>query len=140
MSQIKSLDGVFRLAHALKSQLQSQIDSLDLGVSAMHMRVMKIIHKQAPCTAMDIVNYLHRDKAQVTRLIKTLLDLGFIDKSANPDDQRSQLLVLTNKGNDALEQLAKIDTQVFAKMTTDINDVDLVDFMEIAARMSNNLR
>jgi len=65
MSDNTSLESIFRLVHSLKRQMSEQIESLDSEIAPMNIRVMKIITKKSPCTAIDIAHFLNRDKAQV---------------------------------------------------------------------------
>lgn len=105
----------------------------------MHVRVIKIISKQSPCTAMDVVNFLNRDKAQVTRLIKTLIEEGFIEKRPNPEDKRSQCLLTTEKGNEVLSNIKAVDAEIFQKMTLNVSEEELEAFQLVAGKLAENL-
>ena len=139
MSNPKSLDNLFHLVHVLKRQLHEQIEQLELPIAPMHVRVIKIISKQSPCTAMDVVNFLNRDKAQVTRLIKTLIEEGFIEKRPNPEDKRSQCLLTTEKGNEVLAKIKAVDTEIFQKMTLNVSEEELEAFQLVAGKLAENL-
>ncbi len=139
MSNPKSLDNLFHLVHVLKRQLHEQIEQLELPIAPMHVRVIKIISKQSPCTAMDVVNFLNRDKAQVTRLIKTLIEEGFIEKRPNPEDKRSQCLLTTEKGNEVLAKLKAVDAEIFQKMTLNVSEEELEAFQLVAGKLAENL-
>ncbi|WP_434528297.1 MarR family winged helix-turn-helix transcriptional regulator [Vibrio sp. K4] len=139
MSNPKSLDNLFHLVHVLKRQLHEQIEQLELPIAPMHVRVIKIINKQSPCTAMDVVNFLNRDKAQVTRLIKTLIEEGFIEKRPNPEDKRSQCLLTTEKGNEVLSKIKAVDAEIFQKMTLNVSEEELEAFQLVAGKLAENL-
>ncbi len=139
MSNPKSLDNLFHLVHVLKRQLHEHIEQLELPIAPMHVRVIKIISKQSPCTAMDVVNFLNRDKAQVTRLIKTLIEEGFIEKRPNPEDKRSQCLLTTEKGNEVLAKIKAVDTEIFQKMTLNVSEEELEAFQLVAGKLAENL-
>ncbi|GLR04072.1 MarR family transcriptional regulator [Vibrio hyugaensis] len=139
MSNPKSLDNLFHLVHVLKRQLHEQIEQLELPIAPMHVRVIKIISKQSPCNAMDVVNFLNRDKAQVTRLIKTLIEKGFIEKRPNPEDKRSQCLLTTEKGNKVLAKIKAVDAEIFQKMTLDVSVEELEAFQLVAGKLAENL-
>lgn len=139
MSNPKSLDNLFHLVHVLKRQLHEQIEQLELPIAPMHVRVIKIISKQSPCTAMDVVNFLNRDKAQVTRLIKTLIEEGFIEKRPNPEDKRSQCLLTTEKGNEVLSKIKAVDAEIFQKMTLNASEEELEAFQLVAGKLAENL-
>ena len=139
MSNPKSLDNLFHLVHVLKRQLHEQIEQLELPIAPMHVRVIKIISKQSPCTAMDVVNFLNRDKAQVTRLIKALIEEGFIEKRPNPEDKRSQCLLTTEKGNEVLSKIKAVDAEIFQKMTLNVSEEELEAFQLVAGKLAENL-
>ncbi|MET2849117.1 MarR family transcriptional regulator [Vibrio owensii] len=139
MSNPKSLDNLFHFVHVLKRQLHEQIEQLELPIAPMHVRVIKIISKQSPCTAMDVVNFLNRDKAQVTRLIKTLIEEGFIEKRPNPEDKRSQCLLTTEKGNEVLSKIKAVDAEIFQKMTLNVSEEELEAFQLVAGKLAENL-
>jgi DNA-binding MarR family transcriptional regulator len=140
MSDQSSLDSLFHLVHALKRQLHSQADKLELGLTPMHIRVIKIIERKKPCTALDITDFLGRDKAQVTRLISTLIDNGLVTKEPNPNDKRSQYLNTTAAGAEIVEKIKGIDAETVDVMTRDINAANLAEFQRIAEIMTRNLQ
>ncbi|MEC6814355.1 MarR family transcriptional regulator [Photobacterium toruni] len=140
MANNKTLDNLFQLVHALKRQLHEQIEHLDLGITPMHVRVIKIIHKMTPCTAVDIATVLERDKAQITRLVNTLIDKELITKIANPIDKRSSYLCITDSGMEIVKQLTVIDNTMQEKITTNISLDEIAVFQQLADKMTNNLR
>jgi DNA-binding MarR family transcriptional regulator len=139
MSENTSLESVFRLVHSLKRQMAEQIESLDYDIAPMHMRVMKIITKKSPCTSIDVAHYLNRDKAQVTRLINTLLAQSLLVKAPNPSDKRSHFLELTEAGQKVMACLADIDKQVLAAMAQGLSEEELDSFNATAEKMAKNL-
>ena len=139
MSDNTSLESIFRLVHSLKRKMSEQIESLDSEIAPMNIRVMKIITKKSPCTAIDIAHFLNRDKAQVTRLVNALINQELVKKSPNPEDKRSQLLVLTNKGEDIMTKVSNIDREMLQRMTKGMNEDDLEQFSQIASKMAQNL-
>ena len=100
---------------------------------------MKIITKKSPCTAIDIAHFLNRDKAQVTRLVNALINQELVKKSPNPEDKRSQLLVLTSKGEEIMNEVSNIDREMLQKMTKGMNEDELEQFSQIANKMAQNL-
>lgn len=139
MSDNTSLESIFRLVHSLKRKMSEQIESLDSEIAPMNIRVMKIITKKSPCTAIDIAHFLNRDKAQVTRLVNALINQELVKKSPNPEDKRSQLLVLTNKGEDIMAKVSNIDREMLQRMTKGMNEDELEQFSQIASKMAQNL-
>ncbi|MCM2680305.1 MarR family winged helix-turn-helix transcriptional regulator [Echinimonas agarilytica] len=139
MSQLRSLDDVFFLVHTLKRQMHERVEQLGLNITPMHVRVMKVIQRKSPCTAVDVAQFLHRDKGQITRLLNALLELELVQKVPNPEDKRSQCLLITDKGERIFKHVATIDTQVLDKMTQNITPEEIAEFQRIASRMAENL-
>ncbi len=139
MSDNTSLESICGLVHSLKRQISEQIESLDSDIPPMNIRVMKIITKKSPCTAIDIAHFLNRDKAQVTRLVNALINQELVKKSPNPEDKRSQLLVLTNKGEEIMTKVSNIDREMLQRMTKGMAEDELEQFRKVANKMAKNL-
>ncbi|QFT09554.1 MarR family winged helix-turn-helix transcriptional regulator [Vibrio sp. THAF190c] len=139
MSESKSLDSLFKLVHAVKRNVHEKIEALDLDIAPMHVRVLKIITKKPQCTAVDIANYLDRDKAQVTRLLSALIKQELIVKEPNPEDKRSQCLAITEHGKAIVDQLTEVDSEMFEKMKIGIDSDELATFERVAKAMAQNL-
>ncbi|KAB0303891.1 MarR family transcriptional regulator [Vibrio fortis] len=139
MSEGKSLDSLFKLVHAVKRNVHEKIEALDLDIAPMHVRVLKIITKKPQCTAVDIANFLDRDKAQVTRLLSALIKQELIVKEPNPEDKRSQCLAITERGKAIVDQLSEVDSEMFEKMKIGIDSDELATFERVAKTMAQNL-
>ena len=139
MSEGKSLDSLFKLVHAVKRNVHEKIEALDLDIAPMHVRVLKIIAKKPQCTAVDIANFLDRDKAQVTRLLSALIKQELIVKEPNPEDKRSQCLAITERGKAIVDQLSEVDSKMFEKMKIGIDSDELATFERVAKAMAQNL-
>ncbi len=139
MSENTSLEPIFRLLHLFKRQMAEQIGNLDYDIAPMHMRVLKIITKKSPCTSIDIAHYLDRDKAQVTRLINTLISEKLLIKAPNPADKRSHFLELTEAGKKVMSDVASIDRNVFKKLAQGIGEDELASFNATAEKMARNI-
>ncbi|MFA0442076.1 MarR family transcriptional regulator [Vibrio sp. 10N.286.49.C2] len=139
MPNQKSLDSLFHLMHAVKRNMHNHIEQLGLSIAPMHVRVLKIINAKDSCTAHDIASLLDRDKAQVTRLLNTLLAEAFIAKAPNPKDKRSQCLRVTDKGKEIVEKISGVDSHVLVNLTKGLSKDDLAKFQEIAEKMKHNM-
>lgn len=135
-----SLESLFQLVHAVKRQLHQAAERLDLDLSPMHIRVIKVIDRKGPCTAMDITGFLGRDKAQITRLLNLLIRKELVSREPNPGDKRSHYLQLTTSGQAMAGKLADLETEILARMTDNLSPQELQEFRRIAGIMADNLR
>lgn len=133
------LESLFHLVHTVKRRLHQQAGQLDLDITPMHIRVIKIIHRKTPCTAIDIASFLGRDKAQVTRLLNTLIEKGLISREPNPGDKRSHYLRTTEAGDTIADAIRKIDEETLQLMTQNLKPEELAEFRRITRLMAENL-
>jgi MarR family multiple antibiotic resistance transcriptional regulator len=140
MAEKSAVETTRHLAHAVKKQLAKQLEIENVGLSPMQVRVMKVIHRRTPCTALDIASFMHRDKAQITRLVNGLIEQEFIERVPNPEDKRSQLLSLTKMGNEKQASLSTLAIEAEQTMTQGIEESDMQTFFDIAQKMLDNLQ
>lgn len=139
MTDRKTLESLFHLVHALKRQLHEQAGQINLEMAPMHIRVLKIIDRKKTCTAIDIASFLGRDKAQVTRLINTLIEKELLTKAPNPTDKRSHYLCITETGNEVIAKISDIDADTIQKMTKNLTPQEIEEFQRISELMAKNL-
>lgn len=139
MPNSRALESIFQLVHMLKREIHTHVEQLDVGISPMHVRMLKIIGNRPECTAMDIACFLKRDKAQVTRLLTLLIDKGLIKKIPNPEDKRSQHLIITEQGAEIYAQIRSVDQQIAEKINEDLSEQEIDAFCQTAEKMLRNL-
>ncbi|QIZ76395.1 MarR family winged helix-turn-helix transcriptional regulator [Ferrimonas lipolytica] len=138
--QFNPLENLFGLVHTLKRQVHADIEQLHLDITPMHVRVLKIISSTPQCTANDIARFLSRDKAQVTRLLSTLFSLDYLQKQPNPNDKRSQLLVVTSEGAAVMKKIREIDAARLRTMTQHMTEADQQELQRLLGLMLENLQ
>ncbi|WP_261817944.1 MarR family winged helix-turn-helix transcriptional regulator [Vibrio gallicus] len=139
MPKPRSFDSLFHLVLMLKRKMHEQVETLNLGITPMHIRVIKIIDRKQHCTANDIAQFLNRDKAQVTRLINSLVEEQMIMRIPNPKDKRSQLLSTTDSGIDILKKMEGLEKKIFQNMCHNLSEQQLDSFQEVTETMHQNL-
>lgn len=132
-------EGLFRLMYNFKKAMLKNLAGAELNVAPMHIRSLHLIHNIDKCTAANIAETMERDKAQITRLINDLISQGFIVKTPNPEDKRSQYLTLTDHGKEVLGEMKKVADKVHTEMHQGINSKDIESFYRTAAKMTKNL-
>ena len=139
MTNSRALENLFQLSHSLKRAIHDHVEDLGLSITPMHVRVLKVINHLPNCTAMEISQRLNRDKGQVTRLLNTLIDQSLITKQPNPNDKRSQCLVIEQQGLQIIAQIKGVDKTILKQVTADISEQELEEFNKILNKMNDNL-
>ncbi|QIR15619.1 MarR family winged helix-turn-helix transcriptional regulator [Shewanella aestuarii] len=133
-------DSIFSIMTAYRLAMRSTLKANEIGLNAMHVKCLTFINKSRQCTANDIVNYFGRDKAQVARLIKEMIDNQWLTKSANPDDKRSQILSLTKEGIALAELISSTQNEVHQHMQQHLSAVEIAAFVSTAEVILANLQ
>ncbi|MBD5772082.1 MarR family winged helix-turn-helix transcriptional regulator [Marinomonas colpomeniae] len=133
-------ESLHKLTHQYRSKMKEAIDTSGVIISVSHIRTLKCIKHINSCTASDIANRISLDKSQVTRILKDLVSEKHVEKIRDPSNHRSQLLNLTNSGNELLIEITKLNTHVIQTMTTGLTDQEVKDFIHIANIMASNLQ
>ncbi|WED28872.1 MarR family transcriptional regulator [Vibrio sp. DW001] len=140
MSNDSISDTIFNMVHLCRLTMRSTLKASEIGLNSMHIRCLTFIEKNESCTANDIVNFFSRDKAQIARLIKEMIDKDWLSKSANPEDKRSQLLVLTEGGKALMKLVSETQSNMHNKMQENLSEQELTEFRRVADIISRNLR
>ncbi|MCT7655620.1 MarR family transcriptional regulator [Oceanimonas sp. NS1] len=132
-------DSLHRLMHAYKRQLRAGIQQHHISLPITHIRVLKAICRIPGVTARDIAQRMDQDKAQITRALNELTRSGFIARTPNPHDKRSQLLAPTAEGQALLSKIERLEQQAVAQMTHNLDSQELASFVRIANIMIDNV-
>lgn len=77
-----------------------------------------------PLTINQLAQQLSVDKSNASRTITGLIKLGLVESIENPKDKRSQLVVLTIQGQQALAQLDQQQNSFFEQLLTQLDDCE----------------
>jgi DNA-binding MarR family transcriptional regulator len=83
----------------------------DLGLTAGQFPFLIHLSHKEGITQDDLAVHLHIDKGTVARALKKLEDKGFIYREINPQNRRSYLLFLTEKGRQIVPHIRSIDKE-----------------------------
>lgn len=75
-----------------------------------------------PLTINQLAQQLNVDKSNASRTVTGLVKLGLVESIENPKDKRSQLVALTEQGQQALSQLDQQQNSFFEQLLTQLDD------------------
>ena len=106
----------------LARELHPELDGAAYGLLA-------LLQDTGPLRASDLVTRLGLDKSTVSRQIASLVDLGLVDRAADPDDGRAQVLTPSAEG---AARLTGIRDARRARWEADLSDWDSEDVATLA--------
>jgi DNA-binding MarR family transcriptional regulator len=110
----------------LAGQLHPDLDGAAYGLLA-------LLEDAGPLRASDLVLRLGLDKSTVSRQVATLVELGFVDRTADPADGRAQVLTPSAEGS---ARLAEIRDVRRARWESDLSGWPAEDVASLAELLS----
>jgi DNA-binding MarR family transcriptional regulator len=83
----------------------------DYGFGRAHHRVLHFVDRQPGLTIAELLDILRITKQSLNRVLKELIETGFVESRTGTTDRRQRLLHTTAKGHDLAVKLAKLQAQ-----------------------------
>jgi DNA-binding MarR family transcriptional regulator len=90
------------------------------GFGRAHHRVLHFVHRYPGLKVADLLDVLRITKQSLGRVLKQLLDEGYIVQKAGNNDRRQRLLFATAKGETLIGKLAGLQTDRINRALRDI--------------------
>jgi DNA-binding MarR family transcriptional regulator len=90
------------------------------GFGRAHHRVIHFVHRYPGLKVADLLDVLRITKQSLGRVLKQLLDEGYIVQKAGENDRRQRLLFATAKGEALVAKLARLQTDRINRALGDI--------------------
>ncbi|MFT4277039.1 MAG: MarR family transcriptional regulator [Rhodopseudomonas sp.] len=90
------------------------------GFGRAHHRVVHFVCRYPGLTVADLLDVLRITKQSLSRVLKQLLDEGYIVQKAGDSDRRQRLLFATAKGEALVEKLARLQTERIDRALRDL--------------------
>lgn len=81
---------------------------LDTDYSVTEARILFELQSNPESTANSLIEKLRVDKSYMSRILKSFEKKGFITKQVLPEDKRSSVIQLTQKGSDKVNELIEV--------------------------------
>src|SRR5258707_15653158 len=91
------------------------------GFGRAHHRVLHFVHRYPGLKVADLLDVLRITKQSLGRVLKQLLDEGYIIQKTGNKDRRQRLLYATPKGEALVGKLAGLQTDRITRALADIN-------------------
>lgn len=103
-------------------------------------RCMMIINKaDNSCNLKHIAVELNVDNAIITRNIKKLESLDYIEKKVQKNDNRFFELHLTEEGIKVLQRVNQLQKQWYSKITSGLNEDEITMLLNLLSRLCENI-
>ncbi|GEL95766.1 MarR family winged helix-turn-helix transcriptional regulator [Cellulomonas composti] len=137
LSQLERELGLFlRRAHASASAMSRRVHP-DLDASAYEL--LALISRTPGVRASDLAAYIGVGRGTMSRQLARLTGLGLVERVADPDDFRGQLLSLSDGGRAAFESALRARRDFLARALEDWGPDQIAVLTEQLGRLNRDL-
>ena len=101
-----------------------------LNLTPAQAEVIQVLQQYQPMTLLRLGERLVCESGSPSRLVKAMVNAGWVEKMPNPDDGRAVLLQLTEQAEAILPQLNTIDAQFNEQVAAFADDEEIGYFLE----------
>lgn len=136
---VEVLDIIGSIMDLVKAKMAAGLKRGGNPLQLMEAHVLRIVLVRGNCTQMDVIRETRRDKAQIGKLIRSLVNHELLVQSPDPDDARRQRLALTAKGRTVAQQSVKYRGQIARQLLREIPSSERLALMEALTKLEHRL-
>lgn len=122
-----------------KSQMFWAQTLKDYDIASSEYPILIMLNKRDGITQDEIASKLGVDKSAVTRVVKSLLEKGFIERKKDLEDLRCNRIYLTEKGHKSWEPIQKGREEWDAIMSKNLKKEETKEVIRILSQMVENI-
>jgi DNA-binding MarR family transcriptional regulator len=92
----------------------------EYGFGRAHHRVLHFVDRQPGLTIAELLDILRITKQSLNRVLKELIEKGFVESRTGTADRRQRLLFVTGQGHDLAVRLARLQSRRIMQALADL--------------------
>jgi DNA-binding MarR family transcriptional regulator len=130
---------LIRLVRLLeRTRAQYQADNPDAVERATYLLLVHLV-KDGPRRAGALADAVHSDPSTISRQIGHLVKLGYVERTADPEDGRATLLAATAEGRRVLEENRRLRNERFSQILASWSDADRAALSAMLGRLAADI-
>ncbi len=129
-----AIDAVQRELTAVARRARSLASRIHPNLTLVTYTLLDHLHERGGCRGTDLAAFFMLDKSTVSRQIAALEKLGLVERTADPEDLRGQIIRASEAGEQLLRDVREQRHVAFLERLADWPDDDLERFAEYLAR------
>ena len=97
--------------------------------------ILGILKKEGISKQQEIADELHISKSTLSEMINRLVDDGYVERTSDPSDRRTTVLVLTKTGDERAEEVIEERIRVMEFMFRNLTDEDKEELIKLLDKM-----
>ena len=123
----------------LKQYIAAMLRLQDVPLTPEQFMLIDLLWNQGEMAQQELADQMQKDKNSVTKLVDAIERKGFVIRRQNPDDRRSNTLVLTEKAETLKPGAKQKGISILDKMLEGISEDELRSFLVTLRKLNNNM-
>ena len=100
---------------------------------------VEYIYEHPGTSAQEMVEWIRVDKATLTKCVKKLMEIGYVQAVCDDNDRRIKRLYLTSKAEPAVNRIKEIHQDFYRTLCSDISPQDIFLCEQTLEKMMENI-
>ena len=123
----------------LKQYTAAMLRQHDIDLTPEQFLLIDLLWNQGPMSQLDIADQMQKDKNSITKLVDAIERKGYVVRQQNPNDRRSNTIVLTDLGNSLKDNAKTKGISILNTMLEGISEEELNSFLETLDKLCSNM-
>ena len=123
----------------LKQFIAAKLRKAQVPLTPEQFMLIDLLWNQGPLSQQELADQLQKDKNSVTKLVDAIERKGFVVRQQNPNDRRSNTIILTDKAFTLRDDAKTKGISILNKMLEGIPENELHSFLETLEKLCANM-
>jgi DNA-binding MarR family transcriptional regulator len=92
----------------------------------------------SPKRTTELATCLHADISTISRQVTSLVDVGFVERTVDPEDRRATILMATDAGRSAFAAMQRDRDRLMGQILADWTEPDVTAFVALLSRFNDD--
>lgn len=123
----------------LKQFMATMLKRNNIDLTPEQFLLIDMLWNQGDLSQQQLADAMQKDKNSITKLIDAIERKGLVVRLQNPNDRRSNTIVLTEMGQNMKLEAKKVGISLLDKMLEGIAEEDIQHFLDTMRRITRNM-
>ena len=119
----------------LKQYTAAMLKQQKIDLTPEQFLLIDLLWNQGPLSQQDLADQMQKDKNSITKLVDAIERKGFVVRQQNPNDRRSNTIILTDKAFTLRDDAKTKGISILNKMLEGIPENELHSFLETLEKL-----
>ena len=123
----------------LKQYTAAMLKQSNVGLTPEQFLLIDLLWNNGPMSQQKMADSMQKDKNSITKLVDALEKKGLVERCKDPNDRRSNTLVLTKKAESMKSGAKEAGISMLDKVLDGISEKELKAFLDTLGKLTNNM-